>query len=597
MEGSYFIIEELLLCLHLKTRGDKMAIDLNLMVGGEAGQGIQTIGFVLGKALTRGGLHVFADQDYESRIRGGHNFFRVRASDQEIHCQDDKLDVLIALNRQTVDIHRQELKTNGLIVADTKALNIDIQEGVYFDIPLENLAVESSSNKIMSNSVAIGSIAGLLEYDFEILADVLRWQFAKNSEQIKEDNVKAAKAGFEYARKHVPKTFLVRCKPSQNNGRMFLNGCEAISLGAIAAGCKFLAAYPMTPTTPILEYLADKGRFHNIAVVQPEDEISAINMVIGASYTGVRSMTATSGSGFALMIEGIGLSGMTETPAVIVLGQRPGPAIGLPTRTEQGELLLAINTGTGEFPKAVFAPANIQDAFDLTTKAFNVADRFQIPVMILIDTHLAHSYKDCEKFDLKQVKIDRGELISDEVVDKIINYKRYQDTPSGISPRALPMQIRSLVVSDSDEHDETGHLTESAEIRIQQVNKRLRKYVGLKKQLAKPRFHETPEAEITLIGFGSTYGAILEASNKLLDSGLANNVLHISEIWPFPAEFVSTALKKTKQNIVIESNATGQLAYLIQAETGQKVTSRVNKWDGRSMSSKYILDELKKGVI
>lgn len=574
-----------------------MPIDLNIMAGGEAGQGIQTIGFVLGKAVTRGGLHVFADQDYESRIRGGHNFFRVRISDEEIHSHNEKLDILIALNKQTIDIHLRELKENGLIIVDGQALNIDTGEDMFLDVPLEKLAVQATSNKIMSNSTAAGSVAGLLGWDFEVLADVLRWQFAKSSEKIQEENVKAAKAGFDYAARHIPARFKNRLKLENNPGRMFLNGCEAVSLGTMAAGCKFVAAYPMTPTTPILEYLADKGRYHNIAVVQPEDEISAINMVIGASYTGVRSMTATSGSGFALMVEGLGLAGITEIPAVVVLGQRSGPAVGLPTRTEQGELLFAINAGTGEFPRAVFAPATLQDAFYLTVKAFNLADRYQIPVIILIDAHFAHCYSDTGKFDLGRVTIDRGELLSDELAATINDYKRYQDTPSGISPRALPMQSRSLVISDSDEHDEYGHMTEKAEIRKQQVAKRMRKYSGLKKEIAEPRFSEMVDADLTLIGWGSAYGAIQEASRKLQDRGLANNVLHISEIWPFPSEFVTKVLKKTKRNVVIESNSTGQLAHLIRAETGFNITSLINKWDGRPISADYILDELEKGVI
>lgn len=286
----------------------------------------------------------------------------------------------------------------------------------------------------------------------------------------------------------------------------------------------------MTPTTPILEYMADKGRYYDVAVVQPEDEISGINMAVGAAYTGVRAMTATSGSGFALMVEGIGLAGITETPVVIVLGERPGPAVGLPTRTEQGELLFAIRVGTGEFPRAVLAPATVEDAFYLTAKAFNLAEKYQIPVIILTDTHLANSFNDVDKFDLKQVKIERGALLSDDEAGKLSDYKRYKVTESGVSPRALPMQSRALVVSDSDEHDETGHLTESAEFRTQQVAKRLRKYTGLKSEINPPRFHEMANAEITLTGWGSTYGAIMEASETLKKDGVANNVLHLAEI-------------------------------------------------------------------
>jgi len=579
-----------------------MSVDLNFLVGGQAGQGIQTIGFVLGKTMARGGLHVFADQDYESRIRGGHNFFRIRVKDGDVKAQHEQLDILIALDEETIDRHKGELKDNGLILMDKEALKvasgreITLEEHRYADVQLEKLALEVAGNKIMSNSVAVGAVLGLIGYDFSILADVLRWHFAKNTDKVKEDNVKAARAGYDFAAKSIPKKFTQKIAASADGKCMFINGSDALSLGAMAAGCKFVAAYPMTPTTPILEFMADKGRYYDIAVVQPEDEISAVNMAVGAAFTGVRAMTATSGSGFALMVEGLGLAGITETPVVIVLGQRPGPAVGLPTRTEQGELLLAIHSGTGEFPRAVLAPATIEDAFYLTARAFNLAEKYQIPVIILTDTHLANSYSDVDRFDLKRVKIERGALLSDEEAGRLPDYKRHQVTESGISPRVLPMQSRALVVTDSDEHNEDGHMIESAEYRTQQVAKRLRKYAGLKKEISPPVFYEMPDAEMTLIGWGSTYGAIKEASEELKKEGLRNNVLHLTEIWPFPVESVSAALKKSPRNVVIENNATGQLAYLIHAETGYKASQLINKWDGRPISCRYILDELKKGA-
>ena len=403
-----------------------MAVDLNFLVGGQAGQGIQTIGFVLGKTMARGGLHVFADQDYESRIRGGHNFFRVRVKDGEVKAQHEELDILIALDKETIDRHRGEVKENGLILLDREALQLTSGQGtegkepLFLDVPLEKLALEAAGNKIMSNSVAVGAVLGLVGYDFNLLADVLRWHFAKNAEKVKEDNVKAARAGYDFAAQRIPKTFTQKVVAPADGKCMFINGSDALSLGAMAAGCKFLAAYPMTPTTPILEYIADKGREYDVAVVQPEDEIAAINMTVGAAFTGVRAMTATSGSGFALMVEGLGLAGITETPVVIVLGERPGPAVGLPTRTEQGELLFAIRAGTGEFPRVVLAPATAEDAFYLTVKAFNLAEKYQTPVIILTDTHLSNSFNDVDKFDLKRVKIDRGALLSDEEAGKLV---------------------------------------------------------------------------------------------------------------------------------------------------------------------------------
>jgi 2-oxoglutarate/2-oxoacid ferredoxin oxidoreductase subunit alpha len=570
-----------------------MGLDLNIMVGGEAGQGIQTIGFILGKTFSRGGLQVFTDQDYESRVRGGHNFLRVRVKDSENLSQSEELDVLVALNKESVVRHRQELKQGGLIIAEGYVPALDEPPPPLLDVPLEKIALETTGGKIMSNSVAAGAVLGLLGFEFQLLEEVLRWHFAKNTVKVQDDNVRAARGGYDYTAPRIPAFFKPRCRPVAAKTCMFLSGNEAISLGIMAAGCKFVAGYPMTPTTPILEYLADKGRSYNIAVVQPEDEIAAINMVIGASYAGVRAITATSGSGFALMVEGLGLSGIAEIPAVVVLGERPGPAVGLPTRTEQGELLFAIRVGTGEFPRVVLAPSTIEEAFYLTARAFNLAERYQVPVIILTDTHLANCYGSVDKFDLDRVTIERGAMAEENGAAE--GYRRYALSGSGISPRAFPGLSRALVVSDADEHDESGHLTESADFRNQQVSKRLGKYAGLKQEISPPVYRQRPGATLTLIGWGSTCGAIREASARLAERGIASNILHFSEIWPFPAEPVSAALKNTAQNVVIESNATGQLAELIQAETGYRQLKRINKWDGRPISARYILDNLNRG--
>ncbi len=574
-----------------------MPIDLNLMVGGEAGQGIQTLGFVLAKTLVRSGWHVFADQDYESRVRGGHNYFRVRVSDLAVRAQAEKLDILVAMDRRTLDLHNNQLKENGIIIMDKQALGIDSPGPHVFDVPLEKQAEESSGDKITANSAAAGAVMGLLLGDAGILSEVLSLQLAKNTEKVRQDNLKAARAGYEYAAQRRPVNFTKLPQAAQTGRRMFLNGNEAISLGAVAGGCKFVAAYPMTPITSILEYLAGKAHECKMVVIQPEDEIAAINMVVGAGFAGVRAMTATSGSGFALMVEGIGLAGITETPAVIVLGQRPGPAVGLPTRTEQGELLFAIRSGTGEFPRVVLAPADVEDAFRLTAKALNIAEKFQVPVIILTDTHLANSYTDTPVFDLVQIKIERGVLMADEAASALSDYQRYALSDSGISPRVLLGQGRVVVTADSDEHDESGHLTENAEIRTRQNAKRLRKYAGLKAESGLPRFIKRPGATVTLVGWGSTFGAINEASELLLDQGVISSVLHITEIWPFPAEFVRNALTETARSVVIENNATGQLAYLIRAETGLTVSGQINQWDGRPISARFILDELKRGLI
>jgi 2-oxoglutarate ferredoxin oxidoreductase subunit alpha len=316
-------------------------------------------------------------------------------------------------------------------------------------------------------------------------------------------------------------------------------------------------------------------------------------MAIGAAYAGVRAMTATSGSGFCLMVEGVGLAGITETPIVIIEGQRPGPAVGLPTRTEQGDLQFVLHAHHGDFPRAVLAPTTIEDAFWLTVKAFNLAEKYQLPVIVLTDQHLASSYTTIDRFDLSQVTIDRGVLFS-EKEDNPLEYMRHRVTKSGISPRALPGLGRALTVTDCDEHDEKGHLTEDAGERTAQVQKRLRKLLPLKKEIGIPRKYGSREAETTLIGWGSTYGAIHEAVDILRKESASVNMLHLSELWPFPAKAVADAVSKARNSYVIENNATGQLARLIKAETGYDVSGRILKFDGRPFTPAYIAAAVRK---
>lgn len=573
-----------------------MPPEINLMVGGEAGQGVQTIGFTLAKTLSRAGLFVFADQDYESRVRGGHSFFRVRAADSEVLALSERLDILIAIDQNTVNLHRDEVKEDGIIIYDPGKLKLEGSQLNSLGIPLEKLAEESAASKLMANTVAVGAAISAGGYEFELLGQVLKEHFAHLGKDVIEANVRAARAGYDYALEQNPGAVRPRIKPATSRQMMLLNGNEALALGAMAAGCKFIAAYPMTPTSSISEYMADKGRKFNIVMIQPEDEIAAINMAVGAAFAGVRAMTVTSGDGFALMTEGLGLAGITETPVVIVLGQRPGPAVGLPTRTEQGELGFAIHAGSGEFPRIVLAPGTIEDAFSAAVRAFNLAEKYQTPVIILTDHHLASSYQTVPGFDLGKVIIDRGELISEAEADRLTEYKRHRFTGSGISPRLIPGRGKALVVTDSDEHDEAGHMIEDARTRSLMMAKRLRKMDGAKKELVPPRFHPKPKAGATLVGWGSTYGAIREAASLLENDGLGVNMLQMNELWPFPAEAVTSALGKTEKNIVIENNATGQLAGLIRAETGVKVSGRILKFDGRPFAPAYIAGEVKKAV-
>jgi 2-oxoglutarate ferredoxin oxidoreductase subunit alpha len=568
-----------------------MPVNLNFVVGGEAGQGVQSVGFLLAKVFARGGYHIFSDQDYESRIRGGHNFFRVRVSDNKVGAIAEQVDILIALNKESIELHQPKIVTQGIIVYDgEKITEVGGGSGALLSIPLEKLAEEKAGGKIMFNTVALGAALAAVNYNLNILNTVLVDRFGKG--EVGDKNLAAAKAGYDYVLSGHKGNF-PKIKPLPSQKRMLLNGNEAICLGAIAAGCKFMAGYPMTPATPIMEYMAAQSEDFDLVMVHAEDEIAAINMAVGAAYAGVRAMTATSGSGLCLMVEGIGLAGVTETPVVIIDGQRPGPAVGLPTRTEQGDLQFVLHAHHGDFPRAVLAPATVEDAFWVTVKAFNWAEKYQLPVIILTDHYLATSYATVDWLDLSQVTIDRGMIYSGEADDPL-DYMRHRITKSGISPRALPGLGKALVVTDCDEHNEEGHLTEDAQERMAQVQKRLRKLLPLKKESGTPRKYGSRGAETTLIGWGSTYGAIHEAVDILHGEGASVNMLHLNELWPFPTKAVSDAISKARNSRVIENNATGQLAQLIRAETGHNVTGRILKFDGRPFTPAYIAEAVRK---
>jgi 2-oxoglutarate ferredoxin oxidoreductase subunit alpha len=566
-----------------------MPVDFNFMIGGEAGQGLQSVGFLLAKVFARGGYHVFADQDYESRVRGGHNFFRVRVGDGRIGAIIEPVNMLIALNRDSIELHQDELAPGGSIIFDGEKIKDTGDSDGLFSVPLERLAKERAGDKVMTNTVAIGAALALVGYDLDILNAALNERFGKS--EVADRNITAARAGYEYAQLEYKGDF-DKLKPLSQAGRMLLTGNEAVALGAISAGCKFMAAYPMTPASAIMEYIAAKSKDFDLVMVHAEDEISAANMAIGAAYAGARAMTATSGSGFCLMVEALGLAGITETPVVMIDGQRPGPAVGLPTRTEQGDLQFVLHAHHGDFPRAVLAPANVEDAFWLTVKAFNLAEKYQLPVIILTDQHLASSYATVTPFDLSEVTIDRGLLLSE--VESPSEYMRHKITPSGISARTFPGLSKALVVTDGDEHDEEGHLIEDAGERTLQMQKRLRKLLSLKQEIGVPRFYGPQKAETTLIGWGSTHGAIREAVDTLRKEGADVNTLHLSELWPFPAEAVADALSRVKNSYVIESNATGQLARLIRAETGRDVSGKILKFDGRPFTPAYVAEAVRK---
>ncbi|MFP3879542.1 MAG: 2-oxoacid:acceptor oxidoreductase subunit alpha [Dehalococcoidia bacterium] len=568
-------------------------VEAKFMVGGEAGQGVQSIGSILSRIFARGGYHVYSDQDYESRIRGGHNFFRIRVKDAEVGAISESLDVLLALNRESIDLHRKELVDGGMVIFDQEKAP-DLQGEGLLGVPLSELAEKEADNKLMANTVALGACLGLVGYEPHTAEVLLKETFGSAAS---EANTKALHAGHKYAQDNFHGGFHVSLKAGIDEGKLLLNGHESLALGAIAAGCKFMAAYPMTPASSIMEYMASKAKDMDLVIIQPEDEISAVNMAIGASYAGVRSMTATSGSGFCLMVEGLGLAGLTETPVVMVDAQRPGPAVGLPTRTEQGDLQFVLYAHHGDFPRAVLAPSTVEDAFYLAVKAFNLADKYQIPVILLTDHLLATSYQTIPVLDFRKVRIDRGDLYEANANTKPEDYRRHRLTDSGISPRAFPGLSEALVVTDADEHGEEGHLVEDAGIRSSQVEKRLRKYNGLRREIEAPLTYGADKPDSILVNWGSTYGAVRETVDILNEGGTSVAMLQLNQLWPFPAKEVADALGKADASYVVEGNASGQLARLIRTETGIKVNGKILKYDGRPFTPTYIAERVRKGEI
>jgi 2-oxoglutarate ferredoxin oxidoreductase subunit alpha len=563
-------------------------MDYTIKIGGEAGQGIQTIGGTLARLFADCGYHVFTHQDYESRIRGGHNFYQIRFSDSPVWASRAGIDIVIALDRESITRHRKELTGNGIIIYDPDVTGKADESPEMLEIPFNTLALEHGGSRIMANIVATGSVVGMLGLEPDILRQLIRKTFGRKGEDVVSGNLRAAGAGYDYARKHCTRCAFTPA--SRKKPLMLLAGNDAIGAGAVASGLKFYSAYPMTPSTGIMNYVASKDSDFGIIVEQAEDEIAAINMALGASFAGVRAMTGTSGGGFALMAEGLSLAGMTETPVVIALAQRPGPATGLPTRTEQGDLMFALYAGHGEFPRVILAPGSPEQAFYLTNKAFHLAEKYQIPVIIMTDQYLADSEWTVDGLDVSKL-IYEDMRLRRERLSGITGYRRHECTEDGVTPLAVPGESINLVVTDSDEHDEEGHMTEDGETRNGMMEKRLfRKLPKIREEISPPLIYGDEKAEIIVAGWGSTYGVMKEAVDHLSRSKSVA-MLHFSEIYPVPeAEGTDFGgmIERAKKTICIENNATGQFARLLRSETGLTFDSMINKFDGRP----FVVEEL-----
>ncbi|HUK28007.1 MAG TPA: 2-oxoacid:acceptor oxidoreductase subunit alpha [Candidatus Acidoferrales bacterium] len=598
--------------------------NLTWVIGGPQGGGINSVAETFAKACARGGLHVFANIEYHSNIKGEHSFYRVRASERDVRSHVDWIDLLIALDKETLfgDVHkafpthnghRNEVSPGGGIIYDAalrlKPEDIGRPDANLYPVPYLDVLIgalkesghehELSKYQVMTNTVAFGASVALIDYDFNVVASAIKEGFTGRKAALGDLNVTAAKRGYEYVRKTFPDGFAYKLHtvPSKEK-RIVMRGVQAVGIAKFRAGCAFQTYYPITPATDESEYLESHQKDYNMVVVQTEDEISAILMATGAAHAGVRAATSTSGPGFSLMAEGLGWAGHTEAPGpVVILYQRAGPSTGLPTRTEQGDLQFVLHAGHGEFPRMAIAPGDAIECFYDTFDAFNHAEKFQMPVVVIADKFLASSYKTVTIPESQDLKIDRGQIVPEtELQGRNELFKRYAFTPLGISPRTIPGTKGGIFHTTGDEHDEFGGITENSENRIKMMQKRMHK-LQLATELIpnekKVNFFGPKEADVTLVGWGSTKGAILDAMQDLEADAVRCNFLQVRYMSPFPTELVTKYLSNAKRKILVEGNYSGQLGSIIREHTGIAMDSKVLKYNGRVFSQNEVYDGVK----
>ncbi|MGQ9621868.1 MAG: 2-oxoacid:acceptor oxidoreductase subunit alpha [Candidatus Caldatribacteriaceae bacterium] len=563
-------------------------VDWVVKIGGAAGQGVQTVSEVLSLFFLRNGYFVFTIEDYQSRIRGGHTFTSIRCADSWISGMRKEVDILVCLDEETYRLHAGEVKRGeGAVIG-----KVDVQnrkEGVHaLFIDFEEVA-KGLGHQVFANMVATGAVLGILGMSLEGAKAYVREIFSKKGEEVVTKNESALEEGVRAVAPLGPLFALPKIQPSDNFPRYLVSGNEALGLGALLAGCAFYVAYPMTPSTGILNFLSSRAEEYGIVVEQAEDEIAAINMALGASYAGMRAMTATSGGGFCLMCEGLGLAAVTETPIVVVDAQRPGPSTGLPTRTAQGDLLFVIHASHDEFPRFVFAPRDPQDALNTVIRAFNLAEKYQVPAIILSDQYLADT-----KWSYSYLSLEERPVHPSYPLRGSLPYKRYALTEDGISPRLFPGKGEFLVVADSDEHDEFGHLTEDLEIRKKMHEKRMRKFRGMREEMRLPFAIKGRDA--TLVGWGSTWGVLLEARKELGKRGKDVGVVHFTDLYPLPQGIYKFLLSFPKL-VVVEHNFTGQLAEYLRQETLSPFPNRICRYDGRPFLAEELVEEVEEALL
>lgn len=561
--------------------------DISIVLGGAAGQGIQTVEALLVEVLRREGYFVFASKEYMSRIRGGSNSTEIRITSKPRRAFVKKIDLLFVLDKGAMKHLAPRLSRQTLVIGEKdKVCETQCQ---VIDVPFTRF-VRELGHPIYTSTLAVGVVLGMLKADEKPFHEYLRSRFARKGEEVVEKNIEAAKMGYLHGTHigFVEGIEIALPRRSIQKDSFLLSGDTALGLGVLAAGCNFISSYPMSPGTTLLSFLAGHAKSSRIVVDQAEDEIAAINMAIGAWYAGARAIVTTSGGGFSLMAEGVSLSGMIETPVVIHIGQRPGPATGLPTRTEQADLNLALYAGAGEFPRVILAPGTLAEVYRAAQQAFLIADKYQVPVFILTDQFLLDAISTVEKRDVKQLPV------KNYITETNPEYQRYQMQKNGISPRGVPGFGTGLVGVDSDEHDEAAHITESATVRLAQHEKRLSKLEGLRSAVLPPVvIGNIKKAECLVVTWGSNFGVVEEVLDRMQDDYFVH--IHFPQVYPLP-ESGKKLFPKNKEVVVIENNATGQFADLLEREYKITVTRRILQYDGNPFSVEDVMKSLQKIV-
>jgi 2-oxoglutarate ferredoxin oxidoreductase subunit alpha len=575
-----------------------MIDDIQIMIAGYAGDGVLFTGNVLGKILKRQGWEVVTYRDFPSNIRGEATNYTIRASLNKIYNRGDEIDVLMAFDCDAILRHINSVGENGVVLCEggvTESIRLSPKRGrTFHKFPMKELAKTNFKSEIFKNMILLGGLCYILDLDLKIIEDVLSEVFLqRKGKEVVEKNVQAIRLGCEEAETIITdkeRHVLVE-KPDKN--RLFISGDEAIALGSLAAGCRFFAAYPICPATEIWQWLIKHIHEFNGIVVQTEDEIAAINMALGASYSGVRAMTSTSGPGASLMMEAFSLSGMAEIPIVVAHVQRAGPSTGLPTRPEQSDLNQWVFGAHGDFPRIVLSPGTIEECFYFMAHAFNLAEKYQCPVILLTEQNYGQNFYTVEKFDLSKVDINRGLLLSQDELLKIEDYRRYAFTKNGISPRAVPSMVNGIHMVEGNEHDEKGYRDEEEEIRIQMMNKRMSKLDTALEDVIPPVHWGEKDADIGIIGFGSTVCPIREAMDQLSEEGISTKYLQICTLWPFSVSEVEEFMSSANTVFVVENNYSGQLSRLIQ---GQGVecsrVHKINKYSGHTFKPVEIKESI-----